>query len=93
MVQKKQPQRMCAACRQMKDKRELIRIVRTPEGDLALDDNGKKAGRGVYLCAKSECFLKARKSKSLERALNKALPNELWQALESQITEEDADND
>jgi len=86
MLQNKQPQRMCVACREMKNKSDLIRIVRTPEGELALDDTGKKAGRGVYLCADRECFHKARKSKSMERALNKQLSDELWQALETKIT-------
>lgn len=86
MVQKKQPQRMCVACREMKNKCDLIRIVRTPEGELFIDDSGKKSGRGVYICANNECFLKARKSKSIERALSKSLSEELWQALKSQIT-------
>lgn len=86
MVQKKQPLRMCVACREMKNKRDLIRIVRTPEGELFLDDTGKKSGRGVYICANNECFLKASKAKSIERALNKPLSDELRQALKSKIT-------
>lgn len=86
MVQKKQPLRMCVACREMKNKRDLIRIVRTPEGELFLDDTGKKSGRGVYICANNECFLKACKAKSIERALNKPLSDELRQALKSKLT-------
>ena len=66
MKNKKIPLRQCIGCREMKPKRDLLRILRTPEGELLLDDTGKKNGRGAYLCRDIQCFAKARKSKALE---------------------------
>ena len=82
------PQRMCVACRQMKDKKALIRIVRSPQGEIMLDKSGKLPGRGAYLCAAPACFAKARKAHSLEKALKQSLSAEVWQALEEQLTQE-----
>lgn len=70
MVQKKIPMRQCLGCREMFPKRELIRVVRSPEGELSLDFKGKAPGRGAYLCGKPECLKKARKSRAIERALS-----------------------
>lgn len=66
---KKIPQRQCVGCRTKRDKRDLLRIVKTPEGEIVLDATGKRSGRGVYVCPDPECLRKARKSRGLERAL------------------------
>ncbi|MGI6739222.1 MAG: RNase P modulator RnpM [Christensenellales bacterium] len=78
---KKIPMRMCVACREMTPKRELIRVVRSPEGEISIDDRGKKNGRGAYVCNKIECIQNALKRKQLERALDAAVPDEIKQAL------------
>ena len=82
---KKIPMRMCIACREMKPKKELIRVVRSPEGEIALDFNGKKPGRGAYVCPDAECLKKARKSRALERAFELAIPDEVYDALQAQM--------
>lgn len=69
MAEKKTPMRMCVACRQMMPKKELVRIVRTPENVIKADPTGKASGRGAYLCRSAECLEKARKTRALERAL------------------------
>ena len=73
---KKVPMRMCVACREMKPKKELIRVVRTPEGEIIADETGRKNGRGAYLCRSDVCFGKAIKTKALERALEHPLSEE-----------------
>lgn len=75
---KKIPMRMCTGCRLMKPKRELIRVVRSPEGSVSLDFKGKSPGRGAYICRDTECLKKARKSRALERALEIAIPEEVY---------------
>ena len=85
MKPKKVPMRMCVGCREMKDKRELIRIVRTPEGETLMDPTGKKSGRGAYLCRKAECLKKAIRQKQLERQLQTSLTEETAQALEAEL--------
>ena len=82
---KKVPQRQCVGCRVMKDKKELIRVVRSPEGDITLDATGKKSGRGAYVCPDGECLKKARKSRALERAFETAIPPEIYEALEKEM--------
>lgn len=82
---RKIPQRQCVGCREMKDKRVLLRIVRTPEGEILLDITGKKSGRGAYVCPDPECLKKARRSKALERAFDTAIPPEVYDALEGQM--------
>ncbi len=82
---RKIPQRQCVGCREMKDKRVLLRIVRTPEGEILLDSTGKKSGRGAYVCPDLECLKKARRSKALERAFDTAIPPEVYDALEGQM--------
>ncbi len=81
MAPKKIPQRMCVGCREMKDKRSLMRIVRNPEGEILIDETGKKSGRGAYLCSSVQCLEKARKSRSLERAFAMKIPKEIYEAL------------
>ena len=82
---KKIPQRQCVGCRTMKDKKTLLRLVKTPEGDILLDATGKKSGRGAYVCPDSECLKKARKSRALERALETAIPDQVYEALVQQM--------
>ena len=82
---KKIPMRQCMGCREMKEKRQLIRVVRSPEGEVSLDFKGKKPGRGAYLCPDPACLARARKSKALERAFSAALPPEVYEALEGQM--------
>ncbi len=77
MAEKAKPQRTCIACRQMQDKQQLNRVVRTPEGEIVLDDTGRRNGRGAYLCKKPECLKKAFKSRALERALKQPLSEEI----------------
>ena len=85
MVQKKIPMRQCLGCREMFPKRELIRVVRSPEGELSLDFKGKAPGRGAYLCGKPECLKKARKS-----ALSVEVPDAVYEQLEQQMEQEGA---
>lgn len=82
---KKIPMRQCLGCREMKAKRELIRVVRSPEGEISLDFRGKKPGRGAYVCPSPACLAKARKSKALERAFSTPIPPEVYEALEAQM--------
>ena len=86
---KKIPQRQCLGCREMKDKKALIRVVRSPEGTIGLDFKGKLPGRGAYVCPDSECLRKARKSRALERAFETAIPAEVYELLEQQMGEGD----
>jgi predicted RNA-binding protein YlxR (DUF448 family) len=69
----------------MKPKRELIRVVRSPEGEISLDFHGKKPGRGAYLCPDPACLKRVRKAKALERAFSMAVPEEVYEALETQM--------
>ncbi len=81
MKLKKIPQRKCLGCNEMKDKKSLLRIVRSPEGEISLDPTGKKNGRGAYVCPRRECIEKAIKEKRLERALEKPIEEEVRQRL------------
>ena len=84
-MQKKIPQRQCVGCRTMKDKKALVRIVKTPEGEICVDATGKKSGRGAYICPNAECLQKARKSRALERAFEAAIGPDIYEALQAQI--------
>ncbi len=84
---KKIPQRQCVGCREMKNKRDLIRVVRSPEGTISLDFKGKMPGRGAYVCPDPACLAKARKSRALERAFETAIPAEVYDQLERQMGE------
>ena len=84
-MQKKIPQRQCMGCRERADKRDLIRVVRTPDGNVQLDFSGKLSGRGAYLCPKSECLKKAQKSKALDRSLEVEIPQEVYDRLTREI--------
>ena len=82
---KKIPQRQCVGCREMKEKRELIRVVKSPEGEISLDFRGKKPGRGAYVCPSAECLKRARKTRALERAFSASIPPEVYDALEEEM--------
>lgn len=86
---KKIPMRQCLGCREMKPKRELIRVVRAPEGEISLDFRGKKPGRGAYVCPNPECLKRVRKSKALERAFSAQLPPEVYDTLEAEMEQGD----
>ena len=85
MKPKKIPMRMCVGCREMKEKRELIRIVRTPEGTAVLDSTGKRSGRGAYVCRQEECLKRSIKQRQLERQLEITLTPEIIEALTAEI--------
>ncbi|RXT15154.1 RNase P modulator RnpM [Ammoniphilus sp. CFH 90114] len=85
MKPKKIPMRKCVACQEMTPKKELIRVVRNPEGQVSLDLTGKASGRGAYICKKQECFSLARKRKSLDRSLEVAIPDEVYERLEMEL--------
>ena len=82
---KKIAQRQCVGCREMKDKRALIRVVKSPEGEISLDFRGKKPGRGAYVCPDADCLKQARKSRALERAFSLPIPPEVYDALEQEM--------
>ena len=85
MKPKKIPMRMCVGCREMKEKRELIRIVRTPEGTVVMDSSGKRSGRGAYVCRDAECLRRAIRQKQLERQLEITLTEEIIEALTAEM--------
>ena len=84
-MQKKIPMRQCVGCREMKPKKELIRVVRSPEGAVSLDFKGKAPGRGAYVCSEMQCLKKAIKAKALERAFETAISDEIYDLLTQQM--------
>ena len=80
-MQKKIPMRQCVGCREMKAKKELVRVVRSPEGEISLDFRGKAPGRGAYVCPQAECLRRAIKSRALERRLDCQIPQEIYDQL------------
>lgn len=80
-MQKKIPMRQCVGCREMKAKKELVRVVRSPEGEIFLDFRGKAPGRGAYVCPQAECLRRAIKSRALERGLDCQIPQEIYDQL------------
>ena len=84
-MQKKIPQRQCMGCRERKEKREMIRVVRSPEGNVSLDSGGKLNGRGAYLCPNPECLKRAIRSKALDRSLEVTIPEEVYARLEKEM--------
>ena len=85
---KKIPVRQCVGCGEMKNKKEMMRVLRTPEGETVLDKTGKKNGRGKYQPISKECLQKARKNKGLERSFKMSIPNEVYDSLEKEFDEE-----
>ena len=90
---KKIPMRMCVSCREMRPKKELTRVVRTPEGTVIIDRTGRANGRGAYLCGKGACLEKAVKSKALERALEIKIEPETYEALRAQFASDEQQAD
>lgn len=88
MKVKKVPLRMCLGCQEMKSKKELIRIVKNKDNEISVDFNGKKPGRGAYICRSLACFQKARKGRRLEKAFEMAISSEIYDTLEKQLEEE-----
>ena len=86
MANKKTPMRMCVGCREMKPKLELVRVVRTTDGEIKLDFTGKLNGRGAYICKDSQCLKKAEKSSALQRAFEVNVSKEIYQALSEEIS-------
>lgn len=85
MPVKKQPLRKCTGCGESKPKRELVRVVKSPEGELSIDLTGKKNGRGAYICPDAECLKKVRKAKRLERSFEMQVPDEIYERLEKEL--------
>ena len=85
MHQKRIPLRMCAGCGESKPKKELVRVVRSPEGEISLDLTGKKPGRGAYVCKSADCLRAARKARRLERAFSCQIPAEVYDRMEEEI--------
>ena len=86
-MQKKIPMRKCVGCGEMKDKRTLMRVLKTPEDEIVLDLTGKKNGRGAYLCKNLECLEKVKKTKGLERSLHVQIPAEVYENLIKEFTD------
>ncbi|MBE5906688.1 MAG: YlxR family protein [Lachnospiraceae bacterium] len=84
---KRNPQRMCIGCREMKDRTELIRIVKKKDGEVFLDETGKGQGRGAYVCRNPECMKRIEKTKGLERAFKMSVPQTIYEALRDEMEE------
>lgn len=85
MHMRKVPLRMCAGCGQMKPKKELVRVVKSPEGEISLDLTGRKPGRGAYVCRSTDCLKAARKARRLEKAFSCRIPDEVYDRLEEEL--------
>lgn len=85
MKTRKIPMRMCVGCREMKPKRELLRVVKSPQGEIALDRTGKMSGRGAYVCPSADCLQKAVKTRQLERALESVIDPAVLEALSQSL--------
>ena len=87
MKTKKIPMRMCLGCGEMRPKRELIRVVKSKEGDISLDLTGKKSGRGAYICKSVECFEKARKARKFERSFSCMISEDIYNSMVGELRE------
>ncbi|MBE6547470.1 MAG: YlxR family protein [Ruminococcaceae bacterium] len=85
---RKIPMRQCLGCNEHRPKREMLRVLRTPEGEITLDFTGKKSGRGAYICPKATCLKRARKSRRIEHALECGIPDGVYDSMETAIMEE-----
>ncbi len=85
MKVRKIPMRMCLGCGEMKPKKELVRIVRSPEGDISIDLTGKKSGRGAYICKNAECLEKARKARKLEKSFSCQIEQSVYDTMEAEL--------
>lgn len=84
-MQKKQPVRMCSGCGEHKVKKELVRVVKSPAGEVSLDLSGRKSGRGAYICNDVECLKKARKAKRFERVFECQIPEDVYEQMEEEL--------
>lgn len=84
---KKIPMRQCVGCQEMKNKKEMMRVIKTAENEIVLDVTGKKNGRGAYLCKNMECLLQARKNKGLERSFKMSIPTSVYESLQKEYEE------
>ncbi len=82
---KKVPLRKCVGCGEMKAKKEMVRVIKTPEDEILIYKTGKKNGRGAYICSSQECLLKAYKGKGLEKSLKKHIPDEIYESLKEEM--------
>lgn len=87
MAEKKMPMRQCTGCREMKLKRDMIRVIKTNENEFLIDATGRKNGRGAYICPNQECLAKARKNKGLERSFKMAIPSEIYDKLVEEMNQ------
>ena len=87
-MNKKQPLRQCTGCGEMKPKRELVRVVKSPEGNISLDRSGKANGRGAYICHNAECYKKAVKAKRFEKAFSMQIPDNVCEAILKELEQE-----
>ena len=90
-MNKKIPMRQCVGCGEMKSKKEMMRVLKTPDELIVLDVTGKKNGRGAYLCKNAECLKKARKNKGLERSFKMSIPDDIYDNLEKEYENQDAE--
>ena len=88
LKEKRIPVRMCSGCSEHKPKRELIRIVKSPQGEISIDKTGRKQGRGAYICPSLDCLKKARKNKRVDRAFEVTISQEVYDLLEKELTDE-----
>ncbi|MGN0614554.1 MAG: RNase P modulator RnpM [Porcipelethomonas sp.] len=89
MKTRKIPMRMCLGCNEMKPKKDMIRVVKSSEGEISLDFTGKKSGRGAYICKNTECFQSARKARRFEKSLSCKIENEVYEEMEHELTAKD----
>lgn len=89
MKQKKIPMRKCNGCGEQKPKKELVRIVKSPDGEVSLDLTGKASGRGAYICNNAECLQKARKSHRIDKAFEIAIPDEVYEQMLAEISKDE----
>lgn len=87
MQQKKIPLRKCTGCGEMKPKKELVRVVKTPEDEILIDLTGRKNGRGAYICRNVDCLKKARKSKRIEKSFQCSIPDEVYDKMEEELSD------
>ena len=90
MKTKKIPMRLCLGCNEMKPKKEMIRVVRSAEGEISLDLTGKKSGRGAYICKDVECFNKARKARRFEKSFSCRIEQEVYEVMENELAAENS---
>ena len=87
MITKKVPMRQCTGCREMKSKRDMIRVIKTAENEICIDTTGRKNGRGAYICPTMDCLKQAMKSRGLERSLKTSIPDTVYQQLEEEMSQ------